>query len=83
MNFPILPLLFLDCLANVLIGSHKFNETLSGTAARVRKNKQPYFWWTANVIDWLALKLFGTEDHCNKQMQDEAAYGGAWQAWKH
>jgi hypothetical protein len=82
MKYLLLPLLFLDCLLNLIVGSHKLNETLSATAARVRASSQPYWGWTANFIDLLALKLFGQTDHCNKQRQGESILGGAWQVWR-
>ena len=82
MKLLLLPLLFLDCLLNLLVGGHQINGTLSATAARMRAKKQPYSSWTADFIDALALKLFGQADHCNKQQWGEAKLGGAWQVWR-
>jgi hypothetical protein len=64
----------LDCLANLLVGSHTIMRTLSSTAWKVREHR--YFWWTHVVID----AIFG-RGHCQAQALAEDHYGSVWAAW--
>lgn len=71
-------LIFLDCVINVILGG-SFHETLSSRAHGVRMRKQPYWWWVANVIDWL---FWFQPNHCEMQYWREGRHGGVWNAWK-
>jgi hypothetical protein len=50
----------IDQLINTMLGGYA-DETLSARAHRMRVKKQPYWGWTANVIDKL---FFWQEAHC-------------------
>lgn len=69
----LLPLLALDCAANVLIGG-SFSRTLSAEAWAHRHHK--YWSWCWKAID----AVFGTW-HCLDQHLHELRHGGVWRAW--
>lgn len=64
-------LIWLDRCVNVLLGG-LYEETLSGRAYRMKLKRQPYWWWTADLIDAL---FFWQTDHC--RVQHEAEYAAA------
>ena len=70
------PLLFVDCLLNMLARG-SFSETLSARAHRLRYQTHPVWGWTADAIDKL---FFWQEHHCQTQFWRERNYGGAWRA---
>lgn len=67
-------LILLDRAVNVLLGG-AWRETLSSRAHRMRVKGQPVWGWTAGVIDWFALKLFGQHEHCRRQWAYEVSLG--------
>lgn len=71
MSLLILPLLWLDCLANFLLGG-SIKETLSSRAHRMRVKQHPYWGWTADAIDTL---FFWQPDHCRAQWAREVRAG--------
>lgn len=67
--------IFIDCIGNMVVGSHSFGRTLSSTAWKVREHK---FWgWTHALID----AIFG-KGHCMTQALIEDKYGSVWAAWR-
>jgi hypothetical protein len=73
----LLPLLALDCLANMLLGG-SWRNTLSAEAWHARDHK--YWGWTHRVIDAL---FFWQAAHCMEQAAAEERHGGAWGVWRH
>ena len=69
----LLPLLVLDCAANVLIGG-SWRNTLSSEAWAHRHHK----WWGSC---WRSIDLLFGEWHCLDQYLDERRHGGVWRAW--
>lgn len=61
-------LVWLDCGINVLLAGSPY-ETLSSRAHRMREKGQPYWGWTAGMIDALALALARERDHCRKSWE--------------
>jgi hypothetical protein len=70
-NLLLVLLIGLDCLVNVLCGG-TIHETLSSRAHRMRRKGQPYWGWTAAVIDKL---FFFQTDHCRRQYELEVRLG--------
>lgn len=62
-------LIALDQLGCTLLGGFP-DETMSSYAYRMRLEKKP-FGFTANWIDWVALKVFKQADHCHKAYEEE------------
>jgi hypothetical protein len=71
MSLLIIPLLWLDCLANFLLGG-SIKETLSSRAHRMRVKQHPYWGWTADAIDTL---FFWQPGHCEAQWLREVLAG--------
>jgi hypothetical protein len=71
MSLLIIPLLWLDCLINFLLGG-SIKETLSSRAHRMRVKRHPYWGWTADAIDTL---FFLQPDHCRAQWAREVLAG--------
>lgn len=46
-------LIAIDQLINTLVPGGMADETLSARAYRMREKSQPYWWWLADLIDWL------------------------------
>lgn len=61
-------LIWLTQSANVWVYQGNADETVSGRSYRLRKDPiVGKFWGTQQrVIDWIFLKLFGQENHCQK-----------------
>lgn len=56
-----------DQLANALVGGYA-DETLSSRAHRMREKGQPYWRWTAGMIDGL---FFWQQGHCKRAFESE------------
>lgn len=65
-------LIAIDQLATALIGGFP-DETLSSYAWRMEQQGKPWGRITRPLIDWLALTLFGDEDHCARSTASERA----------
>lgn len=75
----VLPLLFVDCLANWLFCDGSFKHTMSGEAWRQRGHK--YWGWLHGAIDAVWLLLFSVPDHCKSAAEKEKRFGSIWKAW--
>lgn len=73
----LLPLLALDCLANMIVGG-SWRNTLSGEAWHAREHK--WWGWTHKAINAL---FFWQANHCQDQAIAEAMHGSAWRVWRH
>ena len=62
-------LVVLDRCVNVLLAGD-YNETLSARAWRMQVKRQPYWGWTAAMIDGL---FFWQPNHCQRQFDAEQA----------
>lgn len=71
-----LPLIFIDCVGNVVLAGGSFRNTLSGEAWHQRDHK--YWGWCHRFIDKL---FFWQQDHCRINAWREAAHGSVWAAW--
>ena len=72
----VLPVLALDCAANVLVGG-SFQNTLSGEAWSHRFH--PVWGWTHRAINSL---FFWQANHCRGAWAREAKHGTAWASWR-
>jgi hypothetical protein len=71
----LLPLIALDCLANMLLGQ-SWRNTLSGEAWNHRND--PRLRWCYRFID--GLPVFGA-GHCRVQAEREERFGSVWNSW--
>jgi hypothetical protein len=62
-------LIAIDRLINAILRGSA-DETLSARAHRMRLRQQPYWWWTADLIDTLFLFL-GQMNHCERAHMHE------------
>lgn len=84
----LLPLLVLDCFANMLVGE-SFRNTLSAKAHDAARKGHKYWGWTEAFINALFFwqkDAQGRRCHCRVQWEREERYGSLWAAlavdWK-
>jgi hypothetical protein len=71
----LLPLLFLDCLGNMIIGGSPRN-TLSGEAWHHRDH--PVWGWCEPFI----CEIFNDPNHCKNAAAEEEKFGGWFASWR-
>ena len=64
-------LIGIDILINAILRGSPY-ETLSSRAHRMREKGQPYWGWTAGMIDALFLALFKQRDHCRSAWRHDS-----------